>query len=101
VLPERDGDGWRINPATGQKLSIVFTIQSGDYGLRFADVAELLKHYYAAVGVDIIVSVVDNDVWGQRRDDNDMEATIFTAEGGYGITSITDPRYFVPIHGQG
>ncbi len=100
VLPDKDGDGWRLNPATGEKLSVVFTVQSGDYGLRFADVAELLKQYYADVGVDLIVDVVDNDVWTERRNDNSMEATIFTGEGGYGITAITDPRYFVPIHGQ-
>lgn len=101
VLPERDDEGWRINPATGEKLSIVMTVQTGDYGLRFSDVAELLKQYYAEVGVDLIVSVVDNEVWTARRDDNSMEATIFTAEGGYGITAIMDPRYFVPVHGQG
>lgn len=101
VLPEKDADGWRLNPATGEKVSVVFTVQSGDYGLRFADVAELLKQYYADVGIEVIVDVVDNTVWAERRNDNSMEATIFTAEGGYGITAITDPRYFVPIHGQG
>ena len=100
VLPEKDGDGWRINPATGEKLSFVMTVQTGDYGLRFADVAELLKQYYAEVGIDLIVSVVDNEVWTERRNDNSMEATIFTAEGGFGITAIMDPRYFVPVHGQ-
>lgn len=101
VLPDKDGSGFRLNPATGEKLSIVMTVQSGDYGLRFADVAELLKQYYAAVGIDLIVDVVDNSVWTERRNDNSMEATVFTGEGGYGITAITDPRYFVPIHGQG
>ncbi|MFN8375116.1 MAG: ABC transporter substrate-binding protein [Anaerolineae bacterium] len=100
VLPDRDAEGWRINPATGEKLSIVFTIQVNDYGLRFADVGELLKQYYAAVGVDIILDVVDNAVWTERRNENTQEATIFTGEGGYGITAITDPRYFVPVHGQ-
>ena len=100
VLPEKDADGWRIDPATGERLSVVFTIQTGDYGLRFTDVAELLKQYFAEVGVDIVVDVVDNDVWTERRNDNSMEATIFTGEGGYGITAITDPRYFVPVHGQ-
>lgn len=100
VLPDKGADGWRINPATGEKLSIVFTVQTGDYGLRFGDVAELLKQYYADVGVEIIIDTVDNAVWTERRNDNSMEATIFTGEGGYGITAITDPRYFVPVHGQ-
>ncbi len=100
VLPDKDADGWRINPATGEKLSIVFTIQTGDYGLRFGDVAELLKQYYAAVGVDIIIDTVDNQVLTDRINDNSVEAAIFTAEGGFGITAINDPRYFVPKHGQ-
>ncbi len=100
VLPDKDADGWRLDPVTGERVSIVFTIQTGDYGLRFTDVAELLKQYFAAVGVDIIVDVIDNDIWTERRNDNSMEATIFTGEGGYGITAITDPRYFVPVHGQ-
>jgi peptide/nickel transport system substrate-binding protein len=101
VMPDKDADGWRIDPETGEKFSMVMTVQSGDYGLRFGDVAELLKGYYAEVGVDLIVDVVDGTVWTERRNDNSMEATIFTGEGGYGITAITDPRYFVPIHGQG
>jgi peptide/nickel transport system substrate-binding protein len=46
------------------------------------------------------VDVVDNQVWTDRRNDNSMEATVFTGEGGFGITAITDPRYFVPVHGQ-
>ncbi len=100
VLPDKDADGFRLNPATGERLSIVMTVQTGDYGLRFTDVAELLKQYYAAVGVDLVVDVVDNTVWTERRNDNSMEATVFTGEGGYGITAITDPRYFVPVHGQ-
>jgi peptide/nickel transport system substrate-binding protein len=100
ILPDKDAEGFRLNPATGERLSIVFTVQTGDYGLRFTDVAELLKQYFADVGVEIILDVVDNDVWTSRRNDNTMEATIFTGEGGFGITAITDPRYFVPIHGQ-
>jgi peptide/nickel transport system substrate-binding protein len=100
VLPDKDADGFRLDPKTGKKLSIVFTIQTGDYGLRFGDVAELLKKYYAEVGVDIIIDTVDNSILTDRINDNSVEAAIFTSEGGFGITAITDPRYFVPIHGQ-
>lgn len=99
VLPDKDSDGWRLLP-NGEKLSIVFTIQTGDYGLRFTDVAELLKGYFAEVGVDIILDIVDNAIWSDRRDDNTMEATVFTGEGGVGLSAITDARYFVPSHGQ-
>jgi peptide/nickel transport system substrate-binding protein len=100
VLPERNAQGWRLNPNTGEVLDILLTVQSGDYGLRFTDVAELLKVYFEAVGIQIIVEVIDNELWTTRAEENALEATIFTGEGGYGITSITDPRYFVPVHGQ-
>jgi len=100
VLPKKDADGMRLNPATGDKLSIVFTVQKDDYGLRFSDVAELLKKYYAAVGVDIVVNVVANDAFTANLKDNSVEASIFTGEGGLGMTAIMDPRYFVPVHGQ-
>jgi peptide/nickel transport system substrate-binding protein len=99
VLPNKDADGWRLKP-DGEKLSIVFTVQTGDYGLRFTDVAELLKAYYAAVGVDVIIDVVDNQILTDRANDNSLEATIFTGEGGMGISAIFDDRYFVPNHGQ-
>ncbi len=100
VLPEKDSEGWRLDPETGERFSFVMTVQTGDYGLRFGDVAELLKEYFADVGVDMVVDVVANEIWTERRNDNSMEATIFTGEGGYGLTAITDPRYFVPVHGQ-
>jgi peptide/nickel transport system substrate-binding protein len=100
VLPKKDSDGFRLDPATGKKLSIVFSVQSGDYGLRFGDVAQLLKKYYAAVGVDIVIDTITNDDLAKRGNDNSIEATIFTGEGGYGITAILDPRYFVPNQSQ-
>ncbi len=99
VLPNKDADGWRLLP-NGEKLSIVLTVQTGDYGLRFTPVAELLKGYWAAVGVDVILDVVDNQVLADRGNDNSVEATIFTGEGGVGITAIVDARYYVPTHGQ-
>jgi len=100
VLPKKDTDGFRLDPATGKKLSVVFSIQTGDYGLRFGDVALLLKKYYAAVGVDIVIDTITNDALAKKGNENDIEATIFTTEGGWGLTALLDPRYFVPNQGQ-
>ncbi len=95
VLPQKDADGFRLDPATGKKLTIVFSIQTGDYGGRYGDLALMLKKYYAAVGVDMVIDTITNDELGKRGNDNTIEATIFTTEGGWGITSILNPRYFV------
>lgn len=100
VLPEKDAEGFRLDPATGEKLTIVFSIQEGDYGLRFGDAALMLKKYFAAVGVDIVIDTITNDELDDRGNENGIEATIFTAEGGVGITAILDPRYYVPNQGQ-
>jgi peptide/nickel transport system substrate-binding protein len=81
VLPQKDADGFRLDPATGKKLTIVFSIQTGDYGGRY--------------GVDIVIDTITNDELSKRGDLNTIEATIFTGEGGWGITSILNPRYFV------
>jgi peptide/nickel transport system substrate-binding protein len=35
-------------------------------------------------------------VFKENKDDNLIEATIYTGEGGAGITAILDPRYYVP-----
>jgi peptide/nickel transport system substrate-binding protein len=70
-------------------------VQTGDYGARYGDLALLLKKYYAAVGVDIVIDTITNDELSARGNDNSIEATIFTGEGGWGITSILNPRYYV------
>jgi peptide/nickel transport system substrate-binding protein len=100
VLPEKDAEGFRLAPETGEKLTIVFSVQEGDYGLRFADAATLLQKYFAAVGVDIVIDIITSDELTILGNDNAIEATIFTAEGGVGITAILDPRYYVPNQGQ-
>jgi peptide/nickel transport system substrate-binding protein len=63
-------------------------------------VAELLKEYYAAVGVDIVIDIIDNELVTERAKDNTMEATIGTGEGGVGISSIFDTRNYTVNHGQ-
>jgi peptide/nickel transport system substrate-binding protein len=59
-------------------------------------VAELLIGYWQAVGVDVKLNSISNDVFKENKDDNLIEATIYTGEGGAGITAILDPRYYVP-----
>ena len=32
-----------------------------------------------------------------HKDQNDLQATMYTGEGGAGLTAILDPRYFTPM----
>jgi len=96
VLPEKDGDGYRLGP-DGERLSIIFTISNNlSYGGNWVQIAEILIGYWDAVGVEVILNSVADDVFKEIRDNNELEATIYTGEGGAGITAILDPRYYVP-----
>lgn len=101
VLPEKDADGFRLGP-DGERFSIIMTVaDSLSYGTKWVQIAELLSEYWAAVGVEVVVNGMHNDQFDVRFRDNDIEASIYTGEGGAGITAILDPRYFVPMEWWG
>jgi peptide/nickel transport system substrate-binding protein len=96
VLPEKDGEGYRLGP-DGKRFTIIFSVSNDlSYGSNWVQVAELLIGYWQAVGVDVKLNSISNDVFKENKDDNLIEATIYTGEGGAGITAILDPRYYVP-----
>ncbi|MBI5960858.1 MAG: ABC transporter substrate-binding protein, partial [Chloroflexi bacterium] len=96
VLPEKDSEGYRLGP-DGNRFTIIFSVSNDlSYGSNWVQIAELLVGYWKAVGVDVILNSQANDVFKENKDDNIIEATIYTGEGGAGITAILDPRYYVP-----
>jgi peptide/nickel transport system substrate-binding protein len=96
VAPERDGDGYRLRP-DGGRLSMVFSVPNNlSYGTNWVQIAELLVGYWDAVGVEVLLNSMADDLFTTNRDDNNLEVTMYTGEGGAGITAILDPRYYVP-----
>lgn len=97
VIPDKGSDGYRLTP-DGKPLSIIFTVSNDlSYSSNWDDVAELLIGYWDKVGVKVVLNSVADEQYKVIRDQNEMEATIYTAEGGAGITAILDPRYYVPM----
>ncbi len=96
VAPDKNADGIRLMP-NGDPLSFVFTVSNDlSYGTNWVQTAELLIGYWKAVGVDVQLNSIANDLFETQRDANDLEATMYTGEGGAGLTGILDPRYYVP-----
>ena len=96
VVPERDADGYRLRP-DGERLSFVFTVVNElAWQASWVQVAELLVGYWDAVGVEVLLNAVSDDVFTEQREQNDLQATMFTGEGGAGLTALLDPRYYVP-----
>lgn len=97
VIPDRDADGYRLRP-DGQPLNIVYTVSSDlSYGTNWVSVAELLIGYWDAVGVRVQLNAVADDVFVEQRETNDLQLTMYTGEGGAGLTAILDPRYYTPM----
>lgn len=96
VAPERDAEGYRLRP-DGERLSMVFSVANDlSYGSNWVQVAELLIGYWDAVGVEVILNSMADDTFVENREQNNLEVTIYTGEGGAGLTPILDPRYYVP-----
>jgi len=97
VLPNKDADGMRLRP-DGQPLSIVFTVSNDlSYGTNWVQVAELLIGYWKAVGVNVTLNAKADAQFVIDKQQNNVQATMYTAEGGAGLTAILDPRYFTPM----
>ncbi|MBZ0319550.1 MAG: ABC transporter substrate-binding protein [Anaerolineae bacterium] len=96
VAPDRDSDGYRLR-SDGERLSFVLSVPNSEAWMaNWVSVGELLVGYWEAVGVETLLDAVASDVMTERREQNNFEATIFTGEGGAGLTPILQPRYYVP-----
>lgn len=96
VIPERGADGYRLRP-DGEPLSIVFTVPNDlSYGTTWVQTAELLIGYWDAVGVKVTLNSMADAQFTENRENNNLQATIYTGEGGAGLTAILDPRYYIP-----
>jgi peptide/nickel transport system substrate-binding protein len=96
VVPDKDADGYRLRP-DGQPLAFVFTVSNDlSWGGNYVQVTELLIGYWDAVGVRVTLNSVADAQATELRENNEIQAFMFTGEGGAGLTAILDPRYYVP-----
>jgi len=97
VIPDKDADGMRLR-SDGQPLTIIFTVSNDlSYGTNWVQTAELLIGYWKAVGVNVQLNSMADAQFTENKKQNNLQATMYTGEGGAGLTSILDPRYFTPM----
>ena len=81
----------------GKRLEIVLSVSNDlSYGTTWVQTAELLIGYWDKVGVKVILNSMPDTQFIENKKQNKIEATMYTSEGGAGITAILDPRYYVP-----
>lgn len=96
VLPEKDADGFRL-ASNGERFSFALTVANDlSFGTFYVQVAELLKEYWAAVGVEMQINSITNEQFTLALEQNTIEATLFTDGSQAGILPIIDPVTTVP-----
>lgn len=97
VLPERDSEGFRLRP-DGERLTIIMSVSNDlSYGTTWVQTAELLIEQWREVGVEVILNSMPDTQFIENKRANNLELTLYTGEGGAGLTAILDPRYYVPF----
>jgi peptide/nickel transport system substrate-binding protein len=73
-LDQRGSDGFRLGP-DGEPFPIL--IEHGAHAPDLTPAAELVTEHLRDVGLDVQVKIIDSQLWGQRRDANELQATFF------------------------
>ncbi|HEU5316189.1 MAG TPA: ABC transporter substrate-binding protein [Chloroflexota bacterium] len=91
-LTKKDGRGMRLR-FDGKPLFIAFEVVA-DQQERI-DYLQLVKKYWAAVGVDMELKAEDRSIFYTRKQANDHDAGIWGGDGGLEV--ILEPRWYFPF----
>ena len=80
-LDKRDADGFRLGP-DGKTFTIL--LEHGAHAPDIPLVAELIAEHLKEVGLKVLVKQIDPQLWGQRANANELQATmIWTDDQGW------------------
>lgn len=98
VLPEKDGDGWRLRP-DGQRLTFVVEIAATGEFPEMVDTGVLVIEDWRAVGIDVQMLSEDRSLFVARADANDHDAAVWP--GGSGLQdALLNPYNYMAFPGM-
>jgi peptide/nickel transport system substrate-binding protein len=89
VVPEKDGEGWRLRP-DGQRLSFVIEVTGSPYA-DLIDSTNLIVGYWRAVGIDVQMTSEDRSLFNSRTEANDHDVAVWP--GGSGLLDALTRGY--------
>jgi peptide/nickel transport system substrate-binding protein len=95
IFPEKNADGIRLGP-DGNPISFPVDVDSTQQ--TRIDAMELIKGYWAAVGVDIQVNAIDRSLLYTRKDSNEHDVAIWGGDGGLDV--VLEPRWYFPFSSE-
>lgn len=93
-LTERDGEGFRLRP-DGQPLEMTILTFVFETGVNASDAYELVVQYWAAVGINVNIDLIDLTLWSERVTANEHDIAGYTVTG---ILWDIDPLWYVPTN---
>ena len=93
----RGADGVRLRP-DGEKISFTLELPTG-FDPTYPATADLVKQYWAEVGVEMRVESEGGPLYWERLFANQHDAVIYSAENGL-RDAILDPGWFFPVGGR-
>jgi peptide/nickel transport system substrate-binding protein len=99
VLPDKDGDGFRLR-SDGQRLVIVVEVSTGGgVSPEMNDSTTMIANYWNAVGVQAVAKPEDRSLMYSRKEANDSDCVIWGGDGGF-KDAIQDPRWYFPFSAE-
>ena len=95
ILPEKDGDGFRLRPDNGERFTVVVDVNN-EFKSDWGDMMELIEGYWEAVGVDTVLNVISDAVSTARRTDPERDIFLWLAENGSGRLPLLAPGEIMP-----
>lgn len=94
VLPDKDSEGFRLRP-DGERLFITANVATAPL-TELVEGMELIRQYWAEVGVELNVQVVDRSIQWERKDANELEIFVWAGGGGGGLDVLLNPQSYFP-----
>lgn len=94
-LTKKDAQGMRLR-LDGKPLFISVEVEATHQ--EWIDYMQLVKKYWAAVGVNAEMKTEDRSIFYTRKDNNDHDAGIWGGDGGLEV--VLEPRWYFPFSNE-
>jgi peptide/nickel transport system substrate-binding protein len=94
---KRDGQKFRLGP-DGKRIS--FAVDAATSRRFQIDALELIRKYWAAVGIEMQVRPVEESFAFARMVANEHDAMVWIGGGGYDFLGLLDPKWYFPYENQ-
>jgi len=99
VLPDKDGDGWRLRPDGSPLVIAIEVATGGSVTPEQGDATTMIAQYWQEVGINAVTKPEDRTLLYTRKEANDSDCVIWGGDGG-AKDALYDPRWYFPFSNE-